>query len=166
MLFICEYMQGGNLMERIHAAPGEGRPSSWYRNGRFIALCVARGLAYLHSNNVAWFDCKPSNVLLDHTGITAKIADFGLSRMLVNSHTNTMLVSSADIPPGGLCAAYSQAVQCLQLHNCQLQLTPNLFFARGRHDLHLLGARLRCRQLSSADKLWSRRMESRSETAF
>jgi serine/threonine protein kinase len=48
---------------------------------------------------VAWFDCKPGNILLDRpirrwgdSPPKAKIADVGLSRMLAGTRTETMLV--------------------------------------------------------------------------
>ena len=46
--------------------------------GRQVALDVASGLAYLHSNRIIHFDLKPANVLLTAEG-SAKIADVGLA---------------------------------------------------------------------------------------
>ena len=42
--------------------------------GRRIALDVARGLHYLHANNVIHFDLKSANILLARDD-TAKLAD-------------------------------------------------------------------------------------------
>ena len=58
-------------------------------------LHAGRGLVYLHSRKIVWFDCKPGNVLLDHSGTLAKIADVGLCKMLAGTHTETALVRSA-----------------------------------------------------------------------
>lgn len=58
-------------------------------------LCAGRGLVYLHSRKIVWFDCKPGNVLLDHSGTLAKIADVGLCKMLAGTHTETALVRPA-----------------------------------------------------------------------
>ena len=83
MLLVLEFLQGGNLYDKIRAEKvGNIKPrrTGWYRDGRDIALGVACGLAYLHSRHIIWFDCKPQNVLLNHTGRLAKIADFGLSQ--------------------------------------------------------------------------------------
>ena len=55
-------------------------------------MLSCRGLVYLHSQQIVWFDCKPGNVLLDHTGLVAKISDVGLSKMLAASQTETVLV--------------------------------------------------------------------------
>ena len=60
-------------------------------------LLRCRGLVYLHSQHIVWFDCKPGNVLLDHTGLVAKISDVGLSKMLAASQTETVLVRAASL---------------------------------------------------------------------
>ena len=59
-----------------------------------VVMTCCRGLVYLHSQHIVWFDCKPGNVLLDNTGSVAKIADVGLSKMLAGSQTETVLVST------------------------------------------------------------------------
>jgi mitogen-activated protein kinase kinase kinase 11 len=57
---------------------------------------VALGLAHLHAQNICHGDLKCENVLLrsdtsDPEGVTAKVADFGLSRALAvgQSHLST-----------------------------------------------------------------------------
>ena len=80
-----------------------------YRDGAQIALGVAHGLAYLHQLRIAWFDCKPSNVLLDHTGTIAKIADVGLSRIVAGTRTETMLVRRSPL---------SMTMSHSNLHKC------------------------------------------------
>jgi serine/threonine protein kinase len=60
---------------------------SWERRLR-IALGVAHGLAYLHTNTgfgqVLHCDLKPTNILLDHD-FDPRIADFGISRLIVGN---------------------------------------------------------------------------------
>ena len=92
MYLVTEYMQGGDLGGKLHADKAHPRKYGWYQDGRFILLGVARGLAYLHSKRIVWFDCKPGNVLLDHTGRVAKIADFGLARILESTYVTGCVV--------------------------------------------------------------------------
>lgn len=39
-------------------------------------------IKYLHSANIIHRDLKPANVLLNSKGLTVKICDFGLSRVI------------------------------------------------------------------------------------
>ena len=41
---------------------------------------AARALAHLHAQRLLHGDVKPSNILLDAAGATARLADFGLAR--------------------------------------------------------------------------------------
>ncbi|RVW66348.1 G-type lectin S-receptor-like serine/threonine-protein kinase LECRK4 [Vitis vinifera] len=57
-----------------------------------MALGIARGLLYLHEEcetQIIHCDIKPQNVLLD-ANYTAKIADFGLSKLLNKDQTKTI----------------------------------------------------------------------------
>ncbi|KAL8262951.1 hypothetical protein R6Q59_024300 [Mikania micrantha] len=87
-LLIYEYMSNGTLALFLF---GETRPS--WKQRSYIALGVAKGLAYLHedcSNQIIHCDIKPQNILLDDY-YNAKIADFGLAKLLMinQSRTNT-----------------------------------------------------------------------------
>ena len=107
VLLVTELMQGGDLRTCIRNDSQVPRRTGWYQNGRYLALGIARGLMYLHSRNVIWFDCKPNNVLLDHTGTVAKIADFGLAKVLATTHTAGCLVRRL------------QASSCRHVHTCK-----------------------------------------------
>lgn len=70
---VMEYIDGPNLKRLIDS----GDPA--WRDNRFpIGLDIARGLAYIHRNNLVHRDFCPKNILLDK-GKTPKIIDFGLA---------------------------------------------------------------------------------------
>ena len=60
-----------------------------------IAHGVATGLAYLHARQIIHFDIKSSNVLLDRAGLTAKIADVGLSKITRGSQVSQTMRCAA-----------------------------------------------------------------------
>ncbi|XP_076912109.1 G-type lectin S-receptor-like serine/threonine-protein kinase LECRK2 [Bidens hawaiensis] len=87
-LLIYEYMSNGTLAFYLFE---DKRPSWNHRSS--IAVGVAKGLTYLHedcSNQIIHCDIKPQNILLDDY-YNAKIADFGLAKLLMinQSKTNT-----------------------------------------------------------------------------
>ncbi|XP_047052250.1 G-type lectin S-receptor-like serine/threonine-protein kinase At1g34300 [Lolium rigidum] len=66
-----------------------------------MAVGIARGLRYLHEEcqqKIVHYDIKPGNVLLDG-GLTPKVADFGLARLLNRADTH-MTVSGMRGTPG------------------------------------------------------------------
>ncbi|KAK9807188.1 hypothetical protein WJX73_005815 [Symbiochloris irregularis] len=79
-MLVTEFMAGGDL---FHAMRSSNRKSefNWYNTGRRIALDVARGLAFLHSQHIVHFDLKSPNILLARD-LTAKIADVGLAKIM------------------------------------------------------------------------------------
>ncbi|HUN64919.1 MAG TPA: tetratricopeptide repeat protein [Bacteroidota bacterium] len=72
---VFEYLPGGSLKERI----GRSGPLPVGR-ALEIAVQITAGLAHAHACNVVHRDIKSDNILFDASG-TAKIADFGLSRI-------------------------------------------------------------------------------------
>ena len=100
ILLITEVMQGGDLRKHIKADTARPRATGWHNQGRYIALGLVRGLVYLHEMGFIWFDCKPNNVLLDHTKAVAKIAVFGLAKILTTkTHTVGHMASPPDFLP-------------------------------------------------------------------
>ncbi|GLT75657.1 hypothetical protein SLA2020_473620 [Shorea laevis] len=86
-LLVYELLQNGSLASFLF---GVLRPS-WQQRLR-IASGIARGLTYLHeecSTQVIHCDIKPQNILLDDS-FTAKISDFGLAKLLINTKSHTL----------------------------------------------------------------------------
>ncbi|KAJ3702252.1 hypothetical protein LUZ61_005957 [Rhynchospora tenuis] len=77
---ITEYLAGGSLRSFLHKQNHTSLPLPELLS---IALGVARGMEYIHSQGVVHRDLKPENILLDccgdSAGINVKIADFGIS---------------------------------------------------------------------------------------
>ncbi|KAK9805402.1 hypothetical protein WJX73_001387 [Symbiochloris irregularis] len=93
MYYVCEFCHNGDL----YTALGDDRVCDsllWYRRGKSIALQVAKGLFYLHSNGIMHLDIKSPNILLTKQW-QAKVADVGLARILLSK---THLSKTA---PGG-----------------------------------------------------------------
>ncbi|KAL4452231.1 hypothetical protein ABPG75_007893 [Micractinium tetrahymenae] len=81
---ICELLSGGTLAAWLYGEPTARRlPQRSLTERLKMALDVARGMQALeeHVPQILHRDLKPSNVFIDSTG-TAKIADFGLARIL------------------------------------------------------------------------------------
>lgn len=97
---VSELMLNGNLYRALAGDAGRrfgwarafdpvGRPLPNSGLSRRIALDVARGLTYLHSRGVVHMDLKSPNVLLSRAW-EAKIADYGVSRVLRDRHVSTL----------------------------------------------------------------------------
>lgn len=85
-LLVYEFMTNGSLNEFLF---GDARPH-WSLRVQ-VALGVARGLLYLHeecNTQIIHCDIKPQNILLDDN-FMAKIADFGLAKLLRANQTQT-----------------------------------------------------------------------------
>ena len=86
-LLVYELMPNGTLSYFLFK---EGERPTWLQRSE-MALEVASGLHYLHEEceaQIIHCDIKPDNVLLD-VNYTAKIADFGLSKLLNKQQTRT-----------------------------------------------------------------------------
>ncbi|KAL6223101.1 hypothetical protein ACLB2K_006494 [Fragaria x ananassa] len=86
-LLVYEYMSNGSLADLLFRA--EWHPA-WDERVR-IAGDVARGLLYLHEeckSPIIHCDIKPQNILMDESW-NAKIADFGLAKLLMPDQTRT-----------------------------------------------------------------------------
>ncbi|XP_073142691.1 tyrosine-sulfated glycopeptide receptor 1 [Henckelia pumila] len=102
-LLIYSYMEKGSLDYWLHEKPDGASQLSWP-----IRLKIARGasfgVAYMHQTcepHIVHRDLKSSNILLDHN-FEARVADFGLARMILpyRTHVTTELVGTLGyIPP-------------------------------------------------------------------
>ncbi|KAH9674150.1 protein kinase domain-containing protein [Citrus sinensis] len=92
-MLVYEFMANGTLRESLSGR--SGIHLDWKRRLR-IALGSARGLAYLHelaNPPIIHRDVKSTNILLDEN-LTAKVADFGLSKLVSDSskgHVSTQV---------------------------------------------------------------------------
>ncbi|KAF7975372.1 hypothetical protein HWV62_9703 [Athelia sp. TMB] len=71
LCLVCPWMSNGNLSEYLHGMSPQ-------RYCVPLALDVAEGLTYLHSQNIVHADLKCANILVSHA-LRACLADFGLS---------------------------------------------------------------------------------------
>ncbi|BBH08843.1 receptor-like protein kinase 1 [Prunus dulcis] len=86
-LLVYEYMTNGSLADFLFRS--DGRPAWEERIG--IVLNVAQGILYLHEECVTQIihcDIKPENILMSEQKC-AKLADFGLAKLLKSEHTRT-----------------------------------------------------------------------------
>lgn len=90
-LLVYDYMENGSLDQWLFSDAHKRLQLTWGVRCK-IALGIAQGLAYLHHESrekVIHLDIKPQNILLDE-GFEAKVADFGLSRLLSKKETRVM----------------------------------------------------------------------------
>ncbi|XP_047259510.1 wall-associated receptor kinase 2-like [Capsicum annuum] len=92
-LLVYEYISHGTLYEHIHSR--NGAPWLSWQNRLRVASETASALAYLHSSAqmpIIHRDVKSANLLLDDV-YTAKVADFGASRLIPidQTHLATMV---------------------------------------------------------------------------
>lgn len=78
IFMIMEYVSGGELFDYIvkHGRLGEDEARRFFQQ-------IVSGVDYCHRHMVVHRDLKPENLLLDHN-LNVKIADFGLSNMMMD----------------------------------------------------------------------------------
>ncbi|KAI4313036.1 hypothetical protein MLD38_037815 [Melastoma candidum] len=92
-LLVFDYMPKGSLASFLHAR-GPETMIGWSTRMR-IAMDVARGLSHLHTKeDMIHGDLNSTNILLDDDG-TARIADYGLSRLTTAAAAATTTVATA-----------------------------------------------------------------------
>ncbi|KAH7686199.1 Non-specific serine/threonine protein kinase protein [Dioscorea alata] len=110
LYLVYEYVKNGSLSEHLHDPLLNGhQPLSWNARAQ-IALDAARGIEYIHDHTKSRYvhrDIKTSNILLDD-GLRAKIADFGLAKLVERTEDEdcyaTRLVGTPGyLPPESVC---------------------------------------------------------------
>ncbi|GAB2234471.1 hypothetical protein Drorol1_Dr00003725 [Drosera rotundifolia] len=95
-MIVYEYMENGNLGEALHGKQ-KGRLLIDWVSRYNIAIGVAQGLAYLHHDcypPVVHRDVKSNNILLN-ADFEARIADFGLARMMNRKNETVTMVAGS-----------------------------------------------------------------------
>ncbi|KAH7438088.1 hypothetical protein KP509_04G000800 [Ceratopteris richardii] len=89
---LYDYMDNGSLDQWLFSDHAHRKAQLTWRVRCKIALGIPQGIAYLHNGTrerIIHLDIKPQNILLD-SNLEAKVADFGLSRLLKNCETHVM----------------------------------------------------------------------------
>jgi serine/threonine protein kinase len=97
-MMLYEFMPNGSLWEALHGPVPERRALVVDWVSRYdVAAGVAQGLAYLHHDcqpPVIHRDIKSNNILLD-ANMEARIADFGLARVLARANESVSVVAGS-----------------------------------------------------------------------
>lgn len=96
VMMVYDYMPNGNLGTALHGTESTKLLVDWVSRYN-IAVGVAQGLNYLHNDchpPVIHRDIKSNNILLD-TNLDARIADFGLARMMVHKNETVSMVAGS-----------------------------------------------------------------------
>jgi len=96
IMVVYEYMANGNLGTALHCKQAGKLLVDWVSRYN-IAVGVAQGLNYLHHGchpPVIHRDIKSHNILLDDN-LEARIADFGLARMMVHKNVTVSMVAGS-----------------------------------------------------------------------
>ncbi|XP_024197374.1 lysM domain receptor-like kinase 3 [Rosa chinensis] len=104
LYLVYEYIQNGSLSEHLHDPLLKGhQPLSWTARTQ-IALDTAKGIEYIHDHTKARYvhrDIKTSNILLDE-GLRAKVADFGLAKLVGRTNEEDIIATRLVGTPGYL----------------------------------------------------------------
>uniref|UniRef100_A0A0E0DC61 non-specific serine/threonine protein kinase n=1 Tax=Oryza meridionalis TaxID=40149 RepID=A0A0E0DC61_9ORYZ len=133
-LLVYEYMSRGSLDRWIYYHHNNA-PLDWNTRCRII-LDIAKGLCYLHEEcrrKIAHLDIKPQNILLDDN-FNAKLADFGLSKLIDRDQSKVMTVMRGT--PGYLAPEWltSQITEKVDVYSFGVVL---MEIISGRKNIHI-----------------------------
>ncbi|KAF3431215.1 hypothetical protein FNV43_RR25945 [Rhamnella rubrinervis] len=104
LYLVYEYIQNGSLSDHLHDPLLKGcQPLSWAARTQ-IALDAAKGIEYIHDHTKVRYvhrDIKTSNILLDKE-LRAKVADFGLAKLVGRANEEDSIATSLVGTPGYL----------------------------------------------------------------
>lgn len=97
---VMELMIAGNLCQLISGVAGGDVPAISDKIFLTLMLCVARGLAHLHSHLILHNDIKSTNVLVNNrvAPTLAKLCDFGKSTSVYSGNGSTRGTDGYDAP--------------------------------------------------------------------
>ncbi|TKY55190.1 Serine/threonine-protein kinase HT1 [Spatholobus suberectus] len=131
---VVEYLAGGNLKSYLIK---NRRRKLAFKVVIQLALDLARGLSYLHSQKIVHRDVKTENMLLDKTR-TVKIADFGVARVEASNpndmtgETGTLGYMAPEVlngnPYNRKCDVYSFGICLWEIYCCDMPY-PDLSFS-------------------------------------
>ncbi|XP_047311579.1 serine/threonine-protein kinase STY13-like [Impatiens glandulifera] len=131
---VVEYLAGGTLKTYLIKNRRRKLP---FKVVHQIALDLARGLSYLHSEKIVHRDVKTENMLLDKTR-TVKIADFGVARVEASNpndmtgETGTLGYMAPEVLNGSAynrkCDVYSFGICLWEIYCCDMPY-PDLSFS-------------------------------------
>ncbi|KAJ1397870.1 Serine/threonine-protein kinase, active site [Sesbania bispinosa] len=96
VMIVYEFMLNGNLGDALHGKQAGRLLVDWVSRYN-IALGIAQGLAYLHHDchpPVIHRDIKSNNILLD-ANLEARIADFGLAKMMLRKNETVSMIAGS-----------------------------------------------------------------------
>lgn len=104
LALVFEWMAGGSLADVLY---GKSKRELSLRQRFSIAIDICSGLSFLHGGKpeVIHRDLKPENVMLDEH-LTAKLTDFGMSRVKLHSELGTRIGGTAVYMAPGIALSF------------------------------------------------------------
>ncbi|EOA39553.1 hypothetical protein CARUB_v10008171mg [Capsella rubella] len=96
VMMVYEYMPNGNLGTALHSKDEKFLLRDWLSRYN-VAVGVVQGLNYLHNDcspPIIHRDIKSNNILLD-SNLEARIADFGLAKMMLHKNETVSMVAGS-----------------------------------------------------------------------